>query len=229
METRKRKRGHAGAQARLSSLLRSQLYSEELEIDLGADSDREYFKWFVASILFGGRITEGIAKNTYRALRRHRLLTPRTIIKAGWDYLVDPIMREGGYVRYDGRKSTQLIRDSEKLLSDYGGSLRLLHEEAASPEDLEARLVDFYGIGPVTANIFLRELRPLWAKADPEPLPAICEEALALGIDLDEFARSSMRFARLEAGLLREHHQRRQEREAPELGSSSRASRDPAR
>jgi endonuclease III len=195
-------------QARLHSLQRTQLYSEELEIDLSEGSDREYFKWFLASLLFGGRITEGIAKNTYRALRRHRLLTPRSILDATWEYLVDPIMREGGYVRYDGRKSTQLLRDSEKLLNEYGGSLQRLHREATSPQDLEARLVEFHGVGPVTANIFLRELRPHWAKADPLPLPAVCQEAQELGIDLADFERKSMKFVRLEAGLLREHHER---------------------
>ena len=39
---------------------RTQLYSEELGIDLSAGDDREYFKWFLASVLFGGRITETI-------------------------------------------------------------------------------------------------------------------------------------------------------------------------
>ena len=48
-----------------------------------------------------------------------------------WDYLVNPIMREGGYVRYDGRKSEQILRDCRTLLADYGGSLVRLHELAA--------------------------------------------------------------------------------------------------
>jgi hypothetical protein len=37
------------------------------------------------------------------------LTTPREILAAGWDFLVNPVMREGGYVRYDGRKSTQIL------------------------------------------------------------------------------------------------------------------------
>jgi hypothetical protein len=28
-------------------------------------------------------------------------------------------------------------------------------------------------LDPVTVNIFLRELRPYWTKADPEPLPIV--------------------------------------------------------
>ncbi len=95
---------------------RSFLFSKELGLGLLQKNDREYFKWFLASLLFGGRISETIAKQTYRAFARHRLLTPRRILGAGWDFLVNPIMREGGYVRYDGRKSTQILRDCEMLL-----------------------------------------------------------------------------------------------------------------
>ena len=42
-----------------------QTYSEELGINLKAGKSSEIFKWFLASILFGARISEAIAKNTY--------------------------------------------------------------------------------------------------------------------------------------------------------------------
>lgn len=141
---------------KLNELKRSRLYSEELGIDLARGDDREYFKWFLASLLFGGRITATIAQNTYRAFERHGLLEARKILQAGWDYLVNPVMREGGYVRYDGRKSTQVLRDCQTLLEEYDGSLKRLHDEARDDQDLEARLAGFYGVGPVTVNIFLR-------------------------------------------------------------------------
>ncbi len=100
------------------ALERSTLYSEELGIDLAERSDAACFRWFLASLLFGARISETTAKNTFRAFVRHRLTTPSSIIRAGWDFLVNPIMREGGYVRYDGRKSTQVLRDCEALIAD---------------------------------------------------------------------------------------------------------------
>lgn len=187
----------------LEELLRTQLYSEELGIDLSARRDREVFKWFLASVLYGGRIAQTIARNTYKAFEWYGLLTPRKIIGVGWEFLVDPIMREGGYVRYDGRKSTQILRDCEFLLSEYQGSFSRLHLLASSPKDLEERVQEFYGVGPVTANIFLRELRPYWHKADPEPLPVVRESARALRIPLGRFDRKSIAFARLEAGLVR--------------------------
>lgn len=188
------------------ALERSELYSEELGIDLAKGSDAEYFRWFLASLLFGARISETTAKKTYQSFVAHRLTSPHKIIDAGWDFLVYPVMREGGYVRYDGRKSTQVLRDCEMLIADYGGSLTRLHDAARDERDLEERLFAFYGVGPVTVNIFLRELRPLWAKADPAPLPAVGMLAKDFAIDLRRYKRKSLTFVRVEAGLLRHRH-----------------------
>jgi hypothetical protein len=184
-------------------LERSSLYSEELGIDLSRGRDADYFRWFLASLLFGGHISETVAKNTYRALLRHGLTTPGKILNAGWDFLVDPIMREGGYVRYDGRKSAQLLRDCRTLIEDHEGKLSQLEGSAASAADLEARLDAFYGVGPVTVNIFLRELRPFWAKANPEPLPVVRALARKLKLDLGRYDRKNLTFTRVEAGLIR--------------------------
>ena len=198
-----------GAQSRdvaRRALERSLLYSEELDIDLSERSDPTYFRWFLASLLFGARISETIAKNAYRSFIKHGLTSPKRVLDAGWDFLVYPVMREGGYVRYDGRKSTQVLRDCERLIADYGGSLSRLHDEARDARDLEERLLSFYGVGPVTANIFLRELRPFWAKADPGPLPAVRRLAKSLSIDLRDYRRKSLKFVRVEAGLIRRRH-----------------------
>ena len=194
------------------ALERSPLYSEELGIDLAQRTDSAYFRWFLASLLFGARISETIAKNTYRSFVQHGLTSPRKILDAGWDFLVYPVMREGGYVRYDGRKSTQVLRDCEMLIADYGGSLVRLHDAARDARELEERLAAFYGVGPVTANIFLREMRPFWAKADPDPLPLVRKLAKRLSIDLDRYPRKSLMFARIEAGLIQRRHELAQER-----------------
>jgi len=190
----------------ISALERSPLYSEELGIRLASGMEREIFRWFLASLLFGQRISETIARNTYRSFMRHGLDSPRKILAAGWDYLVSPVMRQGGYVRYDESKSTKLLRDCRALIEHYGGRLGDLHAAARDPRDLEDRLLAFYGVGPVTANIFLRELRPYWRKADPEPLPLVRRLARRLRIDLEDYDRKSLRFARLEAGLIRLRH-----------------------
>lgn len=185
------------------ALERSPLYSEELGIDLAKRSDDAYFRWFLASLLFGARISETTAKNTYRSFIRHGLTNPQKILKAGFDFLVYPVMRQGGYVRYDGRKSTQVLRDCDMLIADYGGRLSRLHDAARNAANLEERLLAFYGVGPVTMNIFLRELRPFWTKANPDPLPVVERLAKRLSIDLDRYSRKSVVFTRVEAGLIR--------------------------
>jgi len=192
-----------GFEINVDKLKKSRLYSEELGVKLNKREDNEIFKWFLASVLFGARISETIAKNTYKIFEKYGLLTPRKILDAGWDFLVNPVMREGGYVRYDGKTSTQILRNCETLLKKYNGSLNKLHEKAKDSNDLENRLLEFYGVGPVTVNIFLRELRPFWIKADPNVLPIVEKRAKEFGIKLDNYSRKSSTFIRVEAGLIR--------------------------
>ena len=83
------------------------LYSEDLGIDLSTPSGR--FRWFVASILFGARISEQIAANTYRCFEAAGIVdAPDKIIGAGWDRLVE-ILDAGGYVRYDFSTAAKLL------------------------------------------------------------------------------------------------------------------------
>ena len=187
----------------INDLKRSKLYSEELGIDLKKNNDEELFKWFLISVLFGARISETIAKKTYRTFEKYKLLNPEKIMKAGRKFLINPIMREGGYVRYDGKTSTQILRNCQTLIEKYKGSLKTLHEEAKNSKDLENKLLYFYGVGPITVNIFLRELRPFWKKSDPEPLPIVKEIAKKYKINLENYNRKSLTFVRIEAGLIR--------------------------
>lgn len=87
--------------------------------------------------------------------------------------------------------------------------MREIDRVATDPRNLERRLLAFYGVRPVTVNIFLRELRPFWRPADPEPLPVVLETAAACGVYLGTIPRRSLVFARIEAGLVRARHQRR--------------------
>lgn len=189
------------------TLERSQLYSEALSIDLAAASDTTCFSWFIASQLYGGRIAEATAAKTYAVFAEEELLSPRAILAAGRDYLINPVMRRGGYVRYDNRKAEQILRACRTLIDDYDGLITALHAAASDPLDLEVRLQSIYGVGPVTANIFLRELRPFWTKADPAPLPVVAELGLVLGIDTAACDHKALPFVRLEAGLLRHRRQ----------------------
>lgn len=190
----------------IKELKKGVLYSEELGIDLKKGTDAELFKWFLASRLFGNMIGENISRNTYMVFKKYKLLTPRKILKAGWKFLVTKVMREGGFARYDESTSTELLGNCHMLLHNYRGSLKELHDRAADEKDLEKRIMEFKGAGPVTANIFLRELRPHWKKANPEPLPIVKKLAKKHKINLGKMNQKSVTFARVEAGLIRLRH-----------------------
>jgi endonuclease III len=175
-------------------------YSEELGIDLESGKPEEIFKWFFASILFGKRISEDIAKRTYREFEKYDLLTPEKIERAGWDRLVE-VLDSGGYARYDFSTATKLL-EIMKHLKD-SEFLKRLYEGVKDSKDLEDKLTKFKGIGPVTVNIFLRELRKVWKKADPEVSKFAKLAGKNLGIDLGKFNRNSKDFVRLECALLR--------------------------
>jgi tRNA(Ser,Leu) C12 N-acetylase TAN1/endonuclease III len=142
------------------------LFSSRLGIDLDTRRPSELFKWFLASMLFGARITESVAVRTYRAFEAHELLSPRKIAAAQFSELLQ-IMAEGGYVRYDGITSRKVQGAAGMLLDQYGGDLNRLHQASSDGEELTARLLAFKGVGPVTAQIFLRELRGIWPLAEP--------------------------------------------------------------
>ncbi len=129
------------------------------------------------------------------------MLTPKAITDTGWDGLVK-ILDDGGYVRYDYSTASKLLGLVEHLQKKYG-SLNRLHRQAKGPRDLERKLMEFKGIGPVTANIFLRELRTTWKNADPEPLDFVKEQAAKLEIELSRCRRKTRRFVMLEAALIR--------------------------
>lgn len=159
-----------------------ELYSARLGIALSGLDAGELFRWFLASMLYGARIAESVAGRTFEAFLEHGLSTPERILAADFGELLE-IMAEGGYVRYDGISSRKVQDAAAKLITDYGGDLNRLHSVATDSRDLESRLVAFKGVGPTTANIFLRELRGLWPKANPLPGQLAMLSASHLGID----------------------------------------------
>lgn len=162
-----------------AALSKLQTYSEELGLDLTKSEDR--FKWFLASILFAKRISAEVAKKTYRRFEEEGLNAPERILAAGWDRLVE-VLDSGGYVRYDFSTASNLLKIVEELKKKYG-DLEELHRESNSPTDLERRLQEFKGVGPVGVNIFLRELRGIWEKAKPKPSQVAIKTANRIGLE----------------------------------------------
>lgn len=179
----------------LESLVKDlgETYSEVLKINLASKDDKEIFKWFLASVLFGAPITESSVIKTYRCFESRGVLTPSKILETGWDRLVE-ILDEGSYTRYDFKTATKLLEVMGNLNTKYGGSLNKLHDQAADSLDLEKRIKELgKGIGDVTVSIFLRDLRGIWRKADPEPTPIVILAAKRLGITETENPEQALR------------------------------------
>lgn len=156
-------------------------YAAMLGIDLAGLDPDEIQRWFLAAELYGARIPEQIATRTWQAFQRCGIVLARHMIETGWDGLV-AVLDRGGYVRYDFKTATKLLDVSRTLIEAYGGNLNALHAAATDPADLERRIMALgKGIGRVTTDIFLRELRGKWAKADPALSPLARMAAQALG------------------------------------------------
>ena len=59
-------------------------YATALGIDLSGGGEPEVFKWFLASVLYGARISQEIAARTYREFARARVLSPRACDRRLW-------------------------------------------------------------------------------------------------------------------------------------------------
>jgi len=117
-------------------------------------------------MLFAKRISSEIARRTYREFEKQGIVTPQSIIDTGWDKLVEAL-DSGGYVRYDFSTASNLLEMAASLVEKYG-SLEALYSQSKDDRELEKRLLEFKGVDPTTVNIFLRELKAVWAKARPK-------------------------------------------------------------
>jgi endonuclease III len=170
-----------------------QKYSEILGIDLSEGKAEEIFKWFLASILFGAPITEKSVIKTYKCFEKHNVLTSKRILETGWDGLVK-ILDEGSYTRYDFKTADKLLEVMKNLTQEHGESLTILYGKASDEGDLERRLKELgKGIGDVTVSIFLRELRDIWEKADPNPTSLVILAAERLGIAKGDSPENTLR------------------------------------
>ncbi len=125
------------------------------------------YQLLVLAHLLSARIKASVASDAARALFDAGLREPRTMADASRQRRVDAL-REGHYRRYDERTSTQLGDGARMLLERYDGDLRKLREEAGGDLAEDQRLLqELPGLGPVGADIFLREAQAVWPEAAP--------------------------------------------------------------
>ena len=134
--------------------------AEDLGIHLSSKKEEELFKWFLACLLYAKPVQQQVAERAFLTLTTARISSPEAILRAGWDELVR-LLDEAHYVRFDFSTATKLL-DVSKELKDRYGSLTNLLAESKTPAELSKKLQEFKHIGPTTARIFLREVRPIW-------------------------------------------------------------------
>jgi endonuclease III len=139
---------------------KTRLGSKDLGLDLAKGTDLQVFKWLIACQLFGARISQDIAATTFRTLDKAGVLRPDKLAGADWQTIVN-LLVEGGYRRYDESTARELISIGQYVLDQYGGHITRLPKDA-DKTTVSQRLQEFKGIGPKSAEIFLREIAPLW-------------------------------------------------------------------
>jgi endonuclease III len=127
--------------------------------DLGVDTstDQGLFDWLLASLLFGRPVPQAAAASAFRKLKEDKWDSPERFTsddhRPVWHELW-----EGNYHRMSSVMSEELHDVMRALISDYDGSVARLVRTASTRDEVSKRLQDFRGVGPKTAEIFLREV-----------------------------------------------------------------------
>jgi len=139
-------------------------YASALGINLLSMKSEEVFKWFLAAVLLGAKIEDGVAMMTYREFEKAGLLSPEAILKAGRQRLIS-VLGQGGYAKHRSEAVTKLVGIMSALRQKYDGDLNRVHFFARNKRDLERRLWALgKGLSPATVSIFLKGLEGIWDK-----------------------------------------------------------------
>jgi len=160
--------GSMVARRTVSVLIRQQgrTFAGEAGVQL-TDEPGPLYQLLVLVTLLSARITAAVAVAAARELFAAGFRSPRAMLDASWQARVDALGR-GHYRRYDFKTSTMLGDGARLCLDRWQGDLRRLHHEAAGDaRGLRKLLVEFPGIGPTGAGIFLREVQAVWPDIAP--------------------------------------------------------------
>lgn len=138
--------------------MRKAITAEDLGLTIER-KERVLFQWFLAAYLFGKRIQQDVARQTWEVFMKHDVDTPQKIAGKSWQQLVD-LLGEGHYRRYDESTARNLLDMTHELIRDYHGNLLNMYNDCGDEEAFVKRLQKLKGVGPKTADIFMREARP---------------------------------------------------------------------
>jgi len=200
----------ADPQAVVAALLErhGRTFADELGVDLGASPGQsELFRLVCFALLSSARISADLALRGTRALADAGWTTAQAMAAASWEDRAR-VLNQSGYARYDERTSTMLGQSSDLLLERYDGDLNQLRAAAERKPRREKELLqELSGIGPVGADIFLREAQASWEELRPYVDRRARSAAGALGLPRDPAKLAELApkgdVARLVAALVR--------------------------
>lgn len=136
-------------------------HASDFELDV-LSGDDDMFRWFLLTFLLGKPIQSTVAVRTWQTFRDRGMDLPWAILDSTEWQLVSAL-HSGGYTRYQHVMAKALRTCMQQLVSQYEGSLFVLLESCEHEEELNKRLQKFYGVGPKTAEIFMRETQEYFA------------------------------------------------------------------
>jgi len=137
-------------------------HPEDFDLDV-LNSDEDLFRWFLLTYLLGKPIQSTVALRTWRLFIEKGADLPWAIVQMS-DLELTRLLHHGGYTRYQHVMTHALKVCMKQLIDDYEGSLVLMIESSENEDELAKRLQKFYGVGPKTAEIFMRETTEFFAQ-----------------------------------------------------------------
>ncbi len=132
----------------------------ELDVMNGGD---DLFRWFLLTYLLGKPIQSTVAVRTWKLFIERKVDFPWAILDLSDGQLVS-LLHRGGYTRYQHVMTKALKTCMRQLVDQYEGSLQLMIEHSETEDELSKRLQKLYGVGPKTAEIFMRETEEYFAR-----------------------------------------------------------------
>ncbi|HEY6538676.1 MAG TPA: hypothetical protein VI138_06525 [Candidatus Dormibacteraeota bacterium] len=187
--------------------LHGRTFADELGISLDREAPSPLFRLLCASLLYGARISAGIATAAARALAEAGWTTAPRMAASSWTERTR-VLNRSGYARYDESTSRRLGELADGLIARYRGDLRRLREEADRDPGRERQLLrEFKGMGDVSVDIFFREVQALWSELYPFADRRALKAAHHLGLAEDAKSLASLverrDLSRLLAALVR--------------------------
>lgn len=137
-------------------------HAADFDLDV-LSGDDDLFRWFLLTYLLGKPIQSTVAVKTWQLFIDRKLDMPWAILALPDRTLVS-LLHQGGYTRYQYVMTKALKTSMQQLVDFYEGSLSLMIEESQDEAELSKRLQKIYGVGPKTAEIFMRETEEYFAR-----------------------------------------------------------------